>query len=240
MGRNFFLEVLYGKFRVPNSASRHYGRIALFGMGGIGKTQTALEFAYRSQASYSRIYWISGATQESMLDGYKMIANRAKVPLAPDSKPIAVAEQILLWLKKTPNWLLIIDNLDEIDVLSTRNLGEPNIVNLLLLESGTGQHTLITTRNPNADHIPAQALEVPLFQESDSVALLSSLSDIQVFPKSEYDLKSLSGPSAIRLYVVTTKTGQLGSLSSARGVFSDFVTSTMIFFNASSRGFSLK
>src|SRR5271154_6169587 len=55
-----------------------------------------------------------------------------------------------------------------------------------------------------------------------------------------YDLKSLSGPSAIRPNVVTTKTGQLGSLSSARGVFSLLVASRMTFFNAASRGLSLK
>src|SRR5271154_6474861 len=55
-----------------------------------------------------------------------------------------------------------------------------------------------------------------------------------------YDLKSLSGPSAIRPYAATTNTGQLGSLSSARGIFSLFVSSRMTFLNASSRGFSLK
>jgi tetratricopeptide (TPR) repeat protein len=184
-GRDIFLKNLCDKFHTKNSASRYYGRVALFGMGGIGKTQTALEFSYLSCTSYNRIYWISAVTQEALLDGYKRIAERAKIPLVADSNPISIAEQVLSWLKNTENWLLIVDNLDDIDVLSTRNLGEPNIVSMLLPESGPGRHTLITTRNPNADHIPAQSLEVLLFDESDSVALLTSLSGLPISPEPE-------------------------------------------------------
>ena len=186
IGRDSFLKKLSDKFRANNDESaRYYGRIALFGMGGIGKTQAALEFVYRSQIFYNRIYWISAVTQESLLDGYQKMGKRANIPLAPDSKPISIAEQVLSWLKRTPNWLLVVDNLDDIDVLSTDNIDESNIVDMLLPQSGPGQHTLITTRNPNADHIPAHALEVPLFEESDSVDLLSTLSDIPISPKSE-------------------------------------------------------
>src|SRR5579859_1971850 len=55
-----------------------------------------------------------------------------------------------------------------------------------------------------------------------------------------YDLKSLSGPSAIRPNVATTKTGQFEFPSSARTEFSFLVASSTTFFNADSRGFSLK
>jgi len=184
-GRDIFLKNLCDKFHTKNSACRYYGRIALFGMGGIGKTQIALEFSYLSRRSYNRIYWISAVNQDALFDGYKRIAERAKIPLVPDSKPIVIAEQVLSWLKSIENWLLIVDNLDDINVLSTQNLGEPNLISILLPESGPGRHTLITTRNPNADHIPAQSLEVLLFDESDSVALLSSLAGLTSSPNPE-------------------------------------------------------
>ena len=184
-GRDIFLKNLCDKFHTKNSACRYYGRIALFGMGGIGKTQLALEFSYLSRRSYNRIYWISAVNQDALFDGYKRIAERAKIPLVPDSKPIVIAEQVLSWLKSIENWLLIVDNLDDIDVLSTQNLGEPNLISILLPESGPGRHTLITTRNPNADHIPAQSLELLLFDESDSVALLSSLAGLTSPPNPE-------------------------------------------------------
>jgi len=185
-GRDGFIKKLRDTFQInSNPESRYHGRVALFGLGGIGKTQIALEFVYRSQTSYRGIYWISAITQESLLNGYEKIGKQANIPITQDLKLIAVVEQVLLQLKRTPNWLLVVDNLDDIDVLSTQNLGDPNIINLLLPELGPGQHTMITTRNPNADHIPAQAKEVSLFKEADSVALLSSLSGIPILPGSE-------------------------------------------------------
>ena len=181
-GRDSFLEILYEKFWVNNgNSSRYHGRIALFGMGGIGKTQTVLEFVHRYQTAYGRIYWISAGTQDSLLNGYAKIGKLAELVFAPDSKPIEVAEKVLLWLKKTPNWLLVVDNLDDTNVLSTPPLGEHN---MLLPDSGPGHHTLITTRNKHADHIPAQTVEVPLFEEFEAIALLASLSGLPLDPNS--------------------------------------------------------
>jgi hypothetical protein len=169
VGRDSFLKKLGDKLSVNSSTSRYHGRVALFGLGGIGKTQIALAFVYRSQITYCRIYWISGATQEALLDGYAEIAKRA---------------QVISWLNRTQNWLPVMDNLDDINVLSTHNLGGQKIISTLLPQSGPGHHTLITTRNPNADNIPARGEEVPLFDESEAIDLLSSLSDISVPPNS--------------------------------------------------------
>jgi len=63
----------------------------------------------------------------------------------------------------------VIDNLDQIEV-----------ANGLLLENSPQNHTIITTRNPNADGIPAEPLEVPLLNVDDSIDLLSTLSKITV------------------------------------------------------------
>jgi hypothetical protein len=69
---------------------------------------------------------------------------------------------------------LVVDNLDLIDILSTQNLCDPNITNLLLPEMGPGQHMLLTTKNPNADQIPAHAKEVPLFKKANLFAPLTN------------------------------------------------------------------
>ena len=186
VGRDSFLEELRDTFQSSSRPDlQHHGRIALFGLGGIGKTEIAREFVYRSQTSYGRIYWISAVTQADLLNGYEKIKERAEIPIAPGLKTVEVAEQVLLWLKRTPNWLLVIDNLDEINVLSTWKLDAPNIMKLLLPEPGPGQHTLITMRNPNTEYICAKGKEVGLFETKDSIALLSSLSNIQILPESE-------------------------------------------------------
>jgi tetratricopeptide (TPR) repeat protein len=177
VGSNSFLETLL--HQLGDGEPR--GRVALFGMGGVGKTQTALEFVYRYRNYYNGIYWISAATPASLLAGYERIGKRVGIPVSLEAKPIEIVEHVLSWLKRTPNSLLVVDNLDDISVLSTQNLGEPNIVNVLLPESGPGPHMLITTRNRNADHIPAQwMIEVPLLNQLDSIRLLSSLSTLHV------------------------------------------------------------
>jgi hypothetical protein len=126
-GRDAFLKQLFSKFR-DLSPARYHCRLALYGMGGIGKTQAALEFVYRYQTYYSRIYWISAVSQESLLDGYGKIAKRAEIKMPTNLTPIEIADHVLSWLRGNQNWLLVIDNLDDINILSTRNLGVQNIV----------------------------------------------------------------------------------------------------------------
>jgi hypothetical protein len=65
----------------------------------------------------------------------------------PRNSTEEAAKLFLAWFKRQPSWLLVVDNLDDF-----------NIMNGLLPENGERKHTLITTRNPNAEYIPAQDL----------------------------------------------------------------------------------
>ena len=171
-GRKNFLEIL--KQRLFDQAPQKYNhRIALYGMGGIGKTQTALEYVYTNRDSYERIYWITAVDQASLLSGYQKIAIKAGLKSLLNLKPVEIAEGVLSWLRQEQSWLLVIDNLDDI-----------NIAAGFLPQTGPHQHTLITTRNPNSAGIPAEGLEVPLLDPTDSVDLLSTLSNIAIIANS--------------------------------------------------------
>ena len=141
-------------------------RIALYGMGGVGKTQTALEYVYTNKDSYERIYWITAVDQASLLSGYQKIAIKAGLKSLLNLKPVDLAEGVMSWLRRERSWLIIIDNLDDITIAAG-----------FLPQTGLLQHTLITTRNPNAAGIPAQGLEVPLLDTADSIELLCRLSN---------------------------------------------------------------
>jgi len=69
---------------------------------------------------------------------------------------------VLAWLKTRNSYLLIIDNLDDISIVQGYL---PEIC-------GDNCHVLITTRNRDPTGIPAQGLEVPVFEASDAVNLL--------------------------------------------------------------------
>jgi tetratricopeptide (TPR) repeat protein len=144
-------------------------RVALHGLGGVGKTQCALEYVYANQDSYQRVYWISAVNRASLLSGYQKIADKSQLPGRQGVSTEAKAEEVLSWLKRQKNWLVVLDNLDDIKVAKG-----------LLPENGPEKHTIITTRNPRTTEIPAEPLEVPLLSDVHSVALLSALSRIHI------------------------------------------------------------
>ena len=174
-GRDSFLEELHNQLQNPNT-DQHRGRIALFGLRGIGKTQITLEYVYRYQNSYQRIYWISGNTQALLLDGYQKLGQRAELHIS-DLSAVQIAERVIAWLESEESWLLVVNNVDNLTVLSGPQ--NPNSKFLLLPSTGKSrQNTLITTRNRYADGIPAQAKEVEKLGRDASLALLYKFSKI--------------------------------------------------------------
>lgn len=173
LGRDKFLEGLRDALAadVPGKFSH---RIALYGMGGIGKTQCALEYVYANRNLYERVYWIPATDQAALLSGYQKIATKAGLCVTNNANPADIAEFVLSWLRQRPSWLLVIDNLDDIKVAEG-----------LLPENGAGKHTLITTRNPHTKGIPAEPLEVPVLGKNETIALLAKLSEIPIPPDSE-------------------------------------------------------
>ena len=172
IGRTQFLQTLKEKLS-DVAPKRDNHRIALYGMGGIGKTQCALGYVYANRDVYDRIYWITAVDRTSLLSGYQSIAKAARLHYLQNASSTEIADAVLSWLRQQQSWLLVIDNLDDIQV-----------ANSLLPENGSQKHTIITTRNPNAKGIPAEPLEVPLLNADDSIDLLSTLSDITVQPDS--------------------------------------------------------
>ena len=71
-------------------------RIALYGMGGIGKTQCALGYVYANRDVYDRIYWISAVDRTSLLSGYQNIAKAARLHFLQNTSPVEIANQVLL------------------------------------------------------------------------------------------------------------------------------------------------
>ena len=117
---------------------------------------------------YTSIFWVSGVNQTTLLTGFQQIASETHCAIiTSESKPSETAKQVLAWLQKQTKWLLVIDNLDDISV----------ITGFLPAIEGNG-HTLITTRNPNSKGIPAQGLEVNDLDPADAVELFMNLSEL--------------------------------------------------------------
>jgi tetratricopeptide (TPR) repeat protein len=137
-------------------------------MGGIGKTQTAIAYVHEYKSHYECIYWISAATEATLLAGFRDIATWSScMPSSEGLEVKVLVGKVLSWFRMQDNWLLVIDNLDHIELIDG-----------YLPERSATKHTLITTRNPDAKGIPARGLEVPLMSVNESIEMLYALSEM--------------------------------------------------------------
>ncbi len=154
-----------GMLRELRSALRMHSHAALLphtlhGLGGVGKTQLAIEYAHRYQQDYDIIWWIPADHEPSMARSLLSLARRLKMPEGDDIEfTVRTVLDELSVGQPSGNWLLIYDN-----------TGDPGQVRRYL-PGGTGQ-VLITSRNRDWSNESA-IVEVDVFTEDESIEFLA-------------------------------------------------------------------
>ncbi|KAN0083910.1 hypothetical protein V8E54_002998 [Elaphomyces granulatus] len=121
-------------------------KMAITGLGGVGKTQIALELAYRirdKRPEFS-IFWIPAASIEKIEQAYMGIGEHLGLQ---DTKPANMKMRVKAHLssEKTGPWLLIIDNVDDMNIWTTSDSSSPTL-KTYIPQSKYG-FILFTTRN---------------------------------------------------------------------------------------------
>ncbi|HLL70112.1 MAG TPA: FxSxx-COOH system tetratricopeptide repeat protein [Pyrinomonadaceae bacterium] len=116
-------------------------RQAISGLGGIGKTQTAIEYAQRHQDQYKAVLWAVAESRESLLSDFVAIATVLNLPERNIQDQSQTVRAVKRWLETNTEWLLILDNADE-----------PAIIEEFLPEHAKG-HILLTSRAQVFDSI---------------------------------------------------------------------------------------
>ena len=65
------------------------------GLGGIGKTQIALEYAYQHRQDYQAVLWSRADTPEALVSGYVEIAQHLSLPQKDEQDQILVVKAVL-------------------------------------------------------------------------------------------------------------------------------------------------
>jgi len=88
-------------------------RAALSGLGGAGKTQTAIEYAVRHRTAYPNgVFWVDADTAGGLTSGFVEIANALQLGVDPNDDEGAV-RAVLSRLSRMDGWLLILDNVED-------------------------------------------------------------------------------------------------------------------------------
>ncbi|MEU6746547.1 FxSxx-COOH system tetratricopeptide repeat protein [Spirillospora sp. NPDC046719] len=156
-----------------------------FGMGGEGKSNLAVEYAYRHAGDYDLVWWIPAEQTTSARAALAVLARQLGMPMSDDIKD--TVDGVLRALRDGRpygRWLLIYDNAQDPD----------QVVRLTPLSVdgggkglGPGRHVLVTSRDRGWER-HASVVDVGVFERSESIALLRRL--VPELSEAEADLLS--------------------------------------------------
>jgi tetratricopeptide (TPR) repeat protein len=135
---------------------------AVSGMGGVGKTQLTVEFAYRYGRFFCGVHWLNAAQPAALSAEVAACGEAMCLPYWPDKQPEQVARTLDEWRRGGPR-LVILDNLEDVDAAQE----------WLARLGGGPVRVLVTARRSDwPAHLGLEPLKLEVFTPDESCAFL--------------------------------------------------------------------
>src|SRR5579859_2697735 len=156
-GRNEILERLHDQ--LIGSRTAVVLPVALHGLGGVGKTQVAQEYAHRFMADYDLVWWVPAEQRDLINPSLAELAQPLGVrPLDSTTETAEAVREALRLGRPYDRWLLIFDNADEPGEVEDFFPGGPG-------------HVIVTSRNPAWSQV-AEQVAIDVFSRTESLDYL--------------------------------------------------------------------
>src|SRR6266568_843236 len=140
----------------PGQAAALSQPVAISGLGGIGKTHLAVEYTYRHRQDYQAVFWVRADMRENLISDFVAMARELHLPVVDTQQTV---NAVKAWLRTHGDWLLILDNAD--DLALAREVLPPQF----------GGQVLLTTRAQAMGRL-AHRIEVDAMPEGVGVLFL--------------------------------------------------------------------
>ena len=205
IGQKIVLESIHKRL-VEEAREGFTAAHVLYGLGGIGKTQIAMEYAHRHKTEFDVVCWLRAENYKTLVSSYVTLSNKrafksvSNLDFDGEKDHEKIAANIREWFEDTEiRWLLIFDNADiEIDQAAKTSSAETLITKLLswfnktgveerslnrdistLIPRGSQGSILITSRDRSMDgEIASSGTEVREMSEDDAVEFLLKCSRV--------------------------------------------------------------
>ncbi|WP_220206168.1 FxSxx-COOH system tetratricopeptide repeat protein [Reticulibacter mediterranei] len=140
-GRDDELNALHTYFFAPSQPFQETRIQALSGLGGVGKTQLAVEYARRSKQKYQAILWLNASSRD-IKAALRVLVDQLSLVVEEPIDEQKQMKAIKHWLRFQERWLLILDSLDDFSLIDqlVPNQGGHALLTVHYQSTGTFAH----------------------------------------------------------------------------------------------------
>ncbi|MGV9387392.1 FxSxx-COOH system tetratricopeptide repeat protein [Nonomuraea sp. NPDC003707] len=152
----------------------------VYGLGGVGKSELALQYATTHRDRYQVVWWVTADNVERIQAGLAALAGRLHPPVRLVGKVEDAADWAIGWLQTHSDWLLILDNVDD-----------PEHIRPLLGQLDSG-HVLVTTRRDVRWGAGAQLMQLQVLDLEPAAELLHRITGVAWHRDTEHAAEELA------------------------------------------------